>query len=223
VRCTADPSTRETCCDYPNPAFGQPGQKQFNEHCTDFLTIDPFGESPSRQPLHLTGEATMQHGNHCSPRCECNATPPTLDHPDGSRTNVQPAGGTGQRLCWGIAGGRTTGLAPGATQVINVQIENYTWLKPKRMAMTAFDEAGTDVNPARFVRVVSVEGVGRQVIGSAAGINMSSVDTQSENYLMFADSVSAINAGNTIRVSVRNDHPALTLTVDADIEGNAQQ
>lgn len=176
----------------------------------------------------------MSCQNGCRPPCQCSPghSGPYVPGPDGSRIMVQPAGGSGQSLCWGVAGGEAAltnaiGAAPapipaGTTGFIRINVTNYSWLKPRKLTTTCVDPLLPGVNMAAQVRVLEVQAVGKQVIGSAAGINSSSIDSESQNALTFGDDIPSISSANFIVVTVRNDSAA-ALNISADVEGQARQ
>lgn len=162
------------------------------------------------------------HG--CAPNCQCGSQPPTITTPDGSRVPVQMAPGSGKNLCWGIAGGEILDLAPATNGTITIVVGNYSWLKPRKLTITARSLAAgeLDFNPARFVTVVNVQGVGRQVIGSVAGVNGGAIDAYADNALRFGADVPPITSSNAIQVVVSHNYPT-NLEIAAQIEGEAQQ
>ena len=245
VSCTNFPGARKVCCRYINPAAGAPNEPSHIRRCTDFLTIDPFGPQAPEQPgdelgfaAVPTGEEDMAmypgaqhgmngHGAGCAPGCACPSVPPVVQTPgpDGRPIpfSVQPAPGIGYGLCWGVAGGIALAVPPATPTVIAINVQNYSWLKPRKLTITVADPASPANNPSRFVRVLSVLGVGRDVIGSIAGISGAAIDSFSENALMFGRDVPAITAANTIQVTVSHSLAAINLDISADIEGEAQQ
>lgn len=159
---------------------------------------------------------------HCKPGCDCagNGGP-------GSGTSIVPSSappaGRGVPLCWGIAGA-TASVASGATVVLTITVANYAWLKPRSLRMMVADPAvATAVeNPGALVNVDTITGLGRQVIGSAAGVNAGALDAYADRSLVFGRDISPITASNNITVTVTNNGPA-TLRVSVAIEGEAQQ
>lgn len=235
---------RTMCCQYINPGAGQPGQGAYVRKCTSHLaTIDPFGKSEppppretalaevvsppkflapeDRHPSHVGDRRMYRHGDHCPQQCQCRSVPPTVTtpQPDGSSvvTAVQPAGGSGLGLCWAAAGGQA--LVPaGATIPIPITVANYSWLRPRHMNMSSSDALLPESNPTRFLRVLEVTGLGRNVIGSVAGIAGASIDAYADNPLQFGRNVASISSSNAITVLVRNDGPN-DLLVSPTIEG----
>ena len=208
--------------------------------CVKMKTIDPWnpaavpgrGLSAASQNRRTTGRNNMQ-GN-CGPTCGCPSTPnPQVPGPNGSAISVQPRSGTGQNLCWGAAGGEaapTLGgtpapIAAGATGFITISVQNYSWLKPRKLTISAHDPALAallDAGAVSAVRVLTVAAVGRQILGSAQGISGQSIAADSQNALTFGADISPISSSNTIVVSVRNDS-AVALRIQADVEGEASQ
>lgn len=146
---------------------------------------------------------------------------------------VQPRSGTGQNLCWGAAGGEaaaTLGGVPaaigaGATGFITIAVQNYSWLKPRKLTISANDPAlatGLGAGAVSAVRVVSVSAVGRQILGSAQGISAQAIAADSQNALTFGRDISPISSSNTIVVEVVNNS-AVALRIAADVEGEASQ
>lgn len=168
----------------------------------------------------------MSH--RCLPGCDCqdgmNGSTPRVTTPNGSSVAVQPASGDGSTLCWGVAGGEALALAAGASVAITVSVQQYSWLKARYGTLTVRDPADpTATGLERWIRVLQVQAVGRQVVGSNAGISGNSIAADAENALAFGGSIPPINSSNTINVTIRNDHPAAALDVSFDVEGRAQQ
>jgi hypothetical protein len=115
-------------------------------------------------------------------------------------------------------------VASGATVVLTITVANYAWLKPRSLRMMVADPAvATAVeNPGALVNVDTITGLGRQVIGSAAGVNAGALDAYADRSLVFGRDISPITASNNITVTVTNNGPA-TLRVSVAIEGEAQQ
>ncbi len=233
------------CCQYTNPLAGQFGQKNTQLFCfatrlrpktinpfappggpDDFVALDiPAGESPLPASFQPTTEEQHEKENDmghptCSPGCDCNVTPGGQDFiPTGSGAprNIP--------LCWAAAGNETVALAAGATATISVTIANYVKMRPRKLTISARDD--TAALGAREavgqIRVLSVSALGRNILGSAAGISGSSIAAVNDNALMFGGSIPAIDNGNTIDIVVRNDDAALALDVQVDVEGAAIQ
>lgn len=161
---------------------------------------------------------------HCSPGCDCgNGNGNGGSGIGGYQPTSTPPGGRGVPLCWGIAG--ATGVAaPGVPLPLTITVANYAWLRPRRLVMTVADPAAaTDVgNPGALVNVDTITGLGRQVIGSAAGINAGAIDAYAERSLTFGRDISPITSSNSIVVTVTNNGVA-PLRVSTTIEGEAQQ
>ncbi len=156
------------------------------------------------------------HGSHCSPGCQCNGN----GNGNGNGTYVPtstPPGGRGVPLCWGIAGAS-------ATVDLVITVRNYAWLKPRVLRMMVTDPAvATDVhNTAVLVNVDTITGLGRQVIGSAAGVNAGAIDAYADRSLQFGRDISPITSSNDIVVRVTNNGTA-PLIIATAIEGEAQQ
>jgi len=160
---------------------------------------------------------------NCSPGCDCG----NGNGNGGSGTNYQPSstppGGRGVPLCWGIAGASVV-VAAGAPGVLTITVANYAWLRPRRLVMTCADsDSASDVNNvAALVNVDTITGLGRQVLGSAAGVNAGALDAYAERALTFGRDISPITSSNSIVVGVTNNHVA-DVRVSATIEGEAQQ
>jgi hypothetical protein len=160
---------------------------------------------------------------HCQPGCGCG----NGNGNGGSGTSVQPSmsppTGRGVPLCWGIAGA-TVVIAAGATLPLTITVANYAWLKPRSLRMMIADPvAATDVaNAAALCNVDTITGLGRQVIGSAAGVNAGALDAYADRSLVFGSDISPITASNSIVVTVTNNSAA-SLRVSVAIEGEAQQ
>lgn len=165
----------------------------------------------------------MSH--RCMPGCDCAENGnPTVTTKDGSSIAVQRASGDGSTLCWGAAGGRATAIGPGAPFTLAITVQQYSWLKARYGVVTARDAAGVATERLeKWVRINTVQAVGRQIIGSDAGINGNSIAADADNALAFGGSIPPINSSNSIRVTGVNEHPALTLDIDFDVEGRASQ
>jgi hypothetical protein len=139
-----------------------------------------------------------------------------------SHLNTPPTG-KGVPLCWGIAGAEAL-VAPGATIPLTIIVKNYAWLQPRNLRMMVADPAAaTDVhNAAVLVTVKSITGLGRQVIGSTAGVNAGALDAYADRSLVFGRDISPITSSNEIVVEVTNNS-AVSLRVATAIEGEAQQ
>lgn len=163
------------------------------------------------------------HDHTCAPSCGCKDVPPVIRHPNGNGSSIplQPAPGTGQGLCWGVAGAQVLGLAPGSPVDLDITVEQYSWLRARKLTITAVDPA-TGTPQESLVRVNTVSAVGRQVIGSNAGISGQAIASRSDNALMFGADVPAITSSNRIRVNVTNN-AAVPINVSADVEGVAAQ
>ena len=165
------------------------------------------------------------HGNQCAPGCGCGNG--NGNGNGGSGMNYQPSstppGGRGVPLCWGIAGA-TAEITTGATVALTITVANYAWLRPRSLRMMVADPAAaTDVhNAAALCNVDTITGLGRQVIGSAAGVNAGAIDAYADRSLVFGRDISPITSSNSIVVTVTNNGPA-TLRVSVAIEGEAQQ
>lgn len=166
------------------------------------------------------------HGSQCSPGCGC-GNGNGNGGPNGSAgpyTPVStPPGGRGVPLCWGIAGA-TAEVAAGASVDLTITVANYAWLRPRSLRMMVADPAAaTDVhNAAALVNVDTITGLGRQVLGSAAGVNAGAIDAYADRSLVFGRDISPITSSNSIVVRVTNNGPA-TLRISTAIEGEAQQ
>ena len=173
----------------------------------------------------------------CQPGCGCTnggPGPAVIDPNTGIQTLVQPRSGTGQNLCWGAAGGEasptlggTPGtIAAGASGFITISVTNYSWLKPRKLTLSAMDPAATvgnmNAGAISAVRVTQVTAVGRQILGSAQGISGQAIAADSQNALTFGRDISPISSSNTIVVHVTNNG-AIALRISADIEGEASQ
>lgn len=162
------------------------------------------------------------HGQ-CAPGCGCG----NGNGNGGSGTAYQPSstppGGRGVPLCWGVAGATAT-VNAGATVALTITVANYAWLRPRNLRMMVADPAAaTDVNnPAALVNVDTITGLGRQVLGSAAGVNAGALDAYADRSLVFGRDISPITASNSIVVTVTNNGPA-PLRISTAIEGEAQQ
>jgi len=161
--------------------------------------------------------------SNCNAGCDCNGN----GGPNGGGSpyvpSSAPPGGRGVPLCWGIAGA-TAVVAAGATVALTITVANYAWLKPRALRMMVADPAAaTDVNnAAALVNVDAITGLGRQVLGSAAGVNAGALDAYAERSLQFGRDISPITASNSIVVTVTNNGPA-PLRISTAIEGEAQQ
>ena len=202
----------------------------------------PFQPSTLNPKAYLSGATTKeQHESKgpefmsCQPSCGC--TPggngPSVPGPGGTMTAVQPRSGTGVNLCWGAAGGEASAtlggvaapIASGATGFITIAVTNYSWLKPRKLTVSANDPAlatGLSAGAISAVRVVSVTAVGRQILGSAQGISGQAIAADSQNALTFGRDISPISSSNTIVVQVVNNS-AVALRISADVEGEASQ
>lgn len=208
---------------------------KLGEHCEIIKVTgtppppDTIIREVSADTLSLKQGEKMRHGRHCPSTCECKEGTPFIvtPGPDGqpSTVRVQPAPGDGRGLCNGVAG-NFVDLEAGATLVITITVDQYSWLRPQYMTINALDlaaAAGTasaDFTPG--IRVLSVQAVGRQVIGSSTGISGQSIAAASDNALHFGRDIPPVTSANGIAVTVRND--TLTdLRVNADVEGLASQ
>ena len=170
----------------------------------------------------------------CQPGCGCTPTGgPHVPGPNGSSVMVQPRSGTGQNLCWGAAGGEAAAtlggvpapIAAGATGFITINVTNYSWLKPRKLTISANDPAlavGLGAGAVSAIRVDSVTAVGRQILGSAQGISAQAIAADSQNALTFGRDISPISSSNNIVVQVTNNS-AVALRIAADVEGEASQ
>jgi hypothetical protein len=158
--------------------------------------------------------------SRCAPDCDCNTIPPTITHPDGRSTRLQPAAGEGVAACFGIAGAELL-VDDGATATLAISITNYSWLRPRVLRVAAVDPA-SGTNYAAAVTVNSVTGVGRSAIGSATGVNGGAIDSYAERGLYFGRNIPALTSANTITVSVTNN-AAVPLRIAAFVEGEALQ
>ncbi len=161
---------------------------------------------------------------HCQPNCGCGNGGGKSVHPNGgSSTSMAPPMGRGVPLCWGIAGAEAT-VAAGATIDLTIIVKNYAWLQPRSLRMMVGDPlVATDVhNAAVQVTVESITGLGRQVIGSTAGVNAGALDAYADRSLVFGRDISPITSSNEIVVKVTNNSPN-SLRVATAIEGEAQQ
>jgi hypothetical protein len=159
--------------------------------------------------------------NNCQPGCEC-GNGNGLGGPN-YQPSASPPGGRGVPLCWGIAGASIV-VAAATPGVLTITVANYAWLRPRRLVMTAADPlVASDVhNVAALVNVDAITGLGRQVLGSAAGVNAGAIDAYAERALSFGRDISPITSSNNIVVNVTNNHVA-ALRISATIEGEAQQ
>ncbi len=105
-----------------------------------------------------------------------------------------------------------------------ITLANYAWIKPRRLVLTVADEAVATATPNQPINctVVSVTILGRNMIGSAAGINGGAIDAYAQRALTFGDDMPAITASNNITVVVVNNGPA-AVNMGVTIEGRAQQ
>lgn len=159
---------------------------------------------------------------HCSPGCGCGNGNGNGNGGSAIQSSTPPTG-RGVPLCWGIAGATAT-IGAGSTVSLTITVANYAWLKPRALRLMVADPAAaTDVNnPAALCNVDTITGLGRQVIGSAAGVNAGALDAYADRSLVFGADISPITASNSIVVTVTNNGPA-PLRVSAAIEGEAQQ
>ena len=164
----------------------------------------------------------MQNGR-CQPGCGCGNGNGNGNGGSGVQTATAPPVGRGVPLCWGIAGAEAT-VAAGATIPLTIIVKNYAWLQPRSLRMMVADPAAaTDVaNAAVLVTVKSITGLGRQVIGSTAGVNAGALDAYADRSLVFGRDISPITSSNEIVVEVTNNS-AVPLRVACAIEGEAQQ
>ncbi len=162
--------------------------------------------------------------SQCNPGCGCGNG---NGNGNGSGLPYQPSstppGGRGVPLCWGVAGAHAV-VPAGNTVQLTITVANYAWLRPRALRMMVADPANaTDVNNAAvLVNVDTITGLGRQVLGSAAGVNAGALDAYAERSLVFGRDISPITASNSIVVTVTNNGPA-PLHVATAIEGEAQQ
>ena len=161
------------------------------------------------------------HGQ-CNPGCGCGKGNGN-GGPSSGMTYDQATRGRGVPLCWGIAGASIL-VAAGAPGVLTVTVANYSWLKPRSLRMMVADPlVASDVhNVAALVNVDSITGLGRQVIGSAAGVNAGALDAYADRSLVFGSDITPITSSNNIVVNVTNNHAA-QVRVSVAIEGEAQQ
>jgi len=183
---------------------------------------------------HNRRTTRREHDMSCQPDCGC--TPnggPYVPGPTGVPISVQPRSGTGQNLCWGAAGGEASStlggtpgpIAAGGVGFITVSVSNYSWLKPRKLTVSAVNPAlatGLSAGAISAVRVNSVSAVGRQILGSAQGISGQAIAADSQNALTFGKDISPISSSNTIIVQVTN-LSAVALRISADVEGEASQ
>ena len=165
----------------------------------------------------------MNHGR-CQPGCGCGNG---NGNGGGGGSSIQhsnsPPVGKGVPLCWGIAGAEAT-VGAGLSVDLVIIVKNYAWLQPRSLRMMVADPAAaTDVhNAAVLVSVDSITGLGRQVIGSTAGVNAGALDAYADRSLVFGRDISPITSSNEIVVRVTNNS-AVPLRVATAIEGEAQQ
>ena len=168
----------------------------------------------------------MNHGR-CQPGCGCGNGNGNGGGGGGgyggTSTSSAPPIGKGVPLCWGIAGAEAT-VPGGATVDLTIIVKNYAWLQPRSLRMMVADPAvATDVhNAAVLVSVDSITGLGRQVIGSTAGVNAGALDAYADRSLVFGRDISPITSSNEIVVRVTNNS-AVPLRIATAIEGEAQQ
>ncbi len=162
------------------------------------------------------------HGSTCSPGCGC-GNGNGNGGPGSGMTFDQVTRGRGVPLCWGVAGA-TAVVAAGVTAPLTITVANYSWLQPRNLRMMVADPlVATDVNNvAALVNVDSITGLGRQVLGSAAGVNAGALDAYADRSLVFGKDISPITAANSIVVTVTNNSAA-SLRISVAIEGEAQQ
>lgn len=167
----------------------------------------------------------MRHGRQCPQTCECKTGMGEALTPDGTTARFQPSPGSGKGLCNGVAG-NFADIAAGATVTISITVRRYSWLKPQYLTLNATDLAAAAGTPpgdfTRGLRVLSVQSVGREVIGSVEGISGASIAADSENALAFGRDIDPVTSSNTIDVTVRNDTNT-DLRVNTDVEGLASQ
>lgn len=167
----------------------------------------------------------MSCGNgRCAPGCACgNGNGNGYSGNGGTSTSLAPPQGRGVPLCWGIAGDEAT-VGAGLTADLTIIVKNYAWLQPRSLRMMVADPAAaTDINNAAvMVTVDSITGLGRQVIGSTAGVNAGALDAYADRSLVFGRDISPITSSNEIVVKVTNNS-AVPLRIATAIEGEAQQ
>lgn len=161
------------------------------------------------------------HGQ-CNPGCGCgngNGGP----NGGSGMTYDQATKGRGVPLCWGIAGA-TAVVAAAASANLTVTVANYSWLRPRSLRMMIADPlVATDVhNVAALVNVDTITGLGRQVLGSAGGVNAGALDAYADRSLVFGSDITPITSSNNIVVAVTNNSAA-SLRISVAIEGEAQQ
>ena len=165
----------------------------------------------------------MSCGNgRCAPGCAC-GNGNGYSGNGGTSTSLAPPQGRGVPLCWGIAGAEAT-VPAGDTVPLTIIVKNYAWLQPRSLRMMVADPAvATDIhNAAVMVTVKSITGLGRQVIGSTAGVNAGALDAYADRSLVFGRDISPITSSNEIVVEVTNNS-AVPLRIATAIEGEAQQ
>lgn len=157
----------------------------------------------------------------CEPGCGCGNG--NGNGPGSGMTYDEATRGRGVPLCWGVAGASAS-VPAGGTVALTVTVANYSWLKPRSLRMMVADPlVASDVNnAAALVNVDTIAGLGRQVLGSAAGVNAGALDAYADRSLVFGKDISPITAANTIVVTVTNNGVA-ALRVSVAIEGEAQQ
>ena len=206
-------------------------------------TVNPFpstppdfgpGFSPALRRVRLapiptaldftTNNGQQKNGNKmkngCAPSCGCegsttydaNGNPVYSSAPPISRTPV----------CWAAAGASAV-VGAGATVPLTIAIANYSSLQPRKLTVQVADpaNAGTD-DVAALVNVDSVFTLGRNILGSAAGINAQAISSDADNGLVFGGSLPPITAANTIVVTVTNNG-GVPLRISTVVEGSAYQ
>lgn len=167
----------------------------------------------------------MGSQHSCGPACDCDAGDVTVRMPDGTAVRVDPASGTGLRLCWGIAGAEASVAAGGAIS-LTITLTTYSWLRPRVLRCSAATAAGVANDPlannvAVLIQFTSITALGRNVIGSA-NVGGAFLDVYADRGLMFGKDISPITASSSIVVAGTNNS-ATTSRIAVAVEGFAGQ
>lgn len=167
----------------------------------------------------------MEHGSRCQPDCDCKVGDLQVTMPDGTRARVDPASGTGLRLCWGVSGAEASVAAAGVIG-LTITLVNYSWLRPRVLRISSATAVGAANDPnatntAPLIQFSSIASLGRNVLGSAT-VGGAFLDVYADRGLMFGKDISPITSSNTITLAGTNNS-GTTSRIAVAVEGVAAQ